>query len=274
MIILSAILGLIVGSFLNAFYFRRLSGKKISVGGRSLCPKCKHKLGAKDLVPVFSYIFLQGKCRYCKTEISVQYPLVELFTSMLFALVFYAIFKNQSLAGITTGELTYLSLKSLFWFYVVSVLVLITISDLKTMIIPDEVIYPAIIIAFFYAVTMPFFGSSATYALSMVGKNLLGALAAGMFFYSMILVSGGKWMGGGDVKLAFFAGLILGWINVIVALFSAFISGSIYGLAMVAMGKRKMAEAIPFGPFIVLGILAAFSFGPEIISWYLGIIIL
>jgi prepilin signal peptidase PulO-like enzyme (type II secretory pathway) len=157
---------------------------------------------------------------------------------------------------------------------VVAVLVLITISDLKTMIIPDEVIYPAIIIALIYAVTIPFFGSSATYALSIVVKNLLGALAAGMFFYSMILISGGKWMGGGDVKLAFFAGLILGWINVVVALFLAFITGSIYGLAMVTIGKRKMAEAIPFGPFIILGIFTALAFGPEIINWYLGIIIL
>jgi len=274
MIFFAAILGLIVGSFLNAFYLRRLSGKKISMGGRSFCPKCNHKLGAKDLVPLISYIILQGRCRYCKAEISVQYPLVEISTSILFALVFYIIFRNQFFAGITVNESIYLALKTIFWFYVVAVLVLITISDIKEMIIPDEVIYPAIIFAFLYAITMPFFGNSVTSAISLVGKNVLGAFFAGLFFYTMILVSGGKWMGGGDVKLAFFAGLILGWVNVIVALFLAFISGSIYGLLVVALGKRKMAEAIPFGPFIVFGIFVAFAFGLEIIKWYSGFFIL
>jgi leader peptidase (prepilin peptidase) / N-methyltransferase len=270
MIIFAAFLGLIAGSFLNAFYYRKLSGSKKSIGGRSLCPKCGHTLGTKDLVPVVSYLFLQGKCRYCKKEISVLYPTVELITAFLFALVYFFIFGPHLLPLMAGAEIITKSLYLLFWFYIVSVFILIVISDIKEMIIPDEVIYPAIIIASIVAIAFSFSNASLVSGFGETAKIFGSALVLAAVFYLMILISKGKWMGGGDVKLVFLTGLILGWPNAFLAVFLAFILGSLYGLILISAKIKTMGAEIPFGPFIIMGTLIAFFWGSQIINWYLG----
>ncbi|MCK4891200.1 MAG: prepilin peptidase, partial [Candidatus Pacebacteria bacterium] len=261
------ILGLIVGSFLNVVIFRLENGEKI-VNDRSKCLRCKHVLAWYDLIPVLSFIFLKGKCRYCEERISWQYPVVEMGTGILFIIVFsiqYSVF-----------SIFYL----LFWFYIVSALIVIFVYDLKHYIIPDKVIYPAIAITFIYRLfeilnfghlnlfriwNLPAQGWSALGGeignLITVFNPFIAAILASAFFLSIVLLTHGRGMGGGDVKLGFLMGLILGWPLVLIALFLSFILGSIIGIFLILVGKKKMKSMIPFGPFLVLGTFIAMFWG-------------
>lgn len=136
------LLGLCVGSFLNCVIYR-IEQDKSFLNGRSFCPNCKHKLSWKDLFPVFSFLVLGGRCRYCKTKISIQYPLVELATGMIFLLIFLQ----------TTHYLLQTIINLAFWFYTASSLIIIFIYDLKHYLIPDKVLVPAITISFLFQIS-------------------------------------------------------------------------------------------------------------------------
>ncbi len=261
------ILGLIVGSFLNVVIFRLENGEKI-VNDRSKCLHCKHILAWYDLIPVLSFIFLKGRCRYCWERISWQYPVVELGTGTLFLLIF-----NFSAQG--GPALGWQFLPLLFWFYIISSLIVIFVYDLKHYIIPDKVIYPAIVVIFIYKLFEIFnFSAQGGPALGWQFSNFLfSAILAGGFFYTIVVITKGKGMGGGDVKLGFLMGLILGWPLVLIALFLSFIIGSVIGIFLILVGNKKMKSMIPFGPFLVLGTFIALFWGEGIVEWYLNIII-
>jgi leader peptidase (prepilin peptidase) / N-methyltransferase len=227
--------GLVVGSFLNALIYRMEQGKARSVfGGRSYCPHCKHALAPKDLIPVVSYMLLRGRCRYCRKGISQQYPLVELATAALFVFIgFHAL--TLAIAALLVGIFVY---------------------DLKHYIIPDSFIYGAIALA----LTRLFFESPG-FALEAV----YSALAAAGFFLALFVVSRGTWMGFGDVKLALCMGLFLGFPQILVALFVAFVSGAIIGVGLIGMKKKGMKSEIPFGPFLLAGTASAYFWGNELI---------
>ena len=229
-----------VGSFLNCVIYR-LEKEKSFLKGRSYCPRCKHKLGFLDLVPVLSFFMLRGRCRYCKEKISWQYPMVEISTAAIFLLIFNFQF-------------------SIFNFILACFLIVIFVYDLKHYVIPDKVIYPAIGVALVYDFLRSDF----------LGKSdlLISALGAAAFFLAIVLISRGKWMGVGDIKLAFLMGLILGYPNILVALFLAFLIGAIIGVGLMVFGKKTMKSEVPFGPFLVGGTLIALFFGKEIINWY------
>jgi prepilin signal peptidase PulO-like enzyme (type II secretory pathway) len=255
------ILGLAVGSFLNCVIYRLETSECLENGkpkkktfsflrGRSYCPNCKHMLSWQDLIPLLSFMTLGGKCRYCKKPISWQYPLVELATGIIFVLLLWKF-------GFFP-EFIYLSLVSCF-------LIVIFVSDLKTYFIPDGAIYPAIIIALIFNFQFLIFGQFIIFR-----DSILSGLFAMLFFLFIYLISRGKWMGFGDVKLAALMGLFLGWPNILVAMFLAFFIGAIMGVGLMVLGRKKMSSEVPFGPFLVLGtFLAAFG-GQEIISWYLN----
>ncbi|MDO8669062.1 MAG: prepilin peptidase [Candidatus Buchananbacteria bacterium] len=232
------IFGLAAGSFLNCVVYRLERGESF-LGGRSYCPHCRHKLGFFDLIPVLSFFWLRGLCRYCKEKISIQYPLIEIATGLLFLLIF-TIFNWQD---------------SIFYFLISIFLVIIFVYDLKHYIIPDKVIYPAIAIAGIFNLLKSDF--------------LLSAFGAAGFFLAIVLVSRGKWMGVGDIKLAFLMGLVLGWPNILAALFLAFLIGAIIGLGLIIWGKKTIKSEVPFGPFLVLGTFIALFWGRELINWYL-----
>ncbi|MBZ9572784.1 prepilin peptidase [Patescibacteria group bacterium] len=240
------IFGACVGSFLNCLIYR-LREKESFLSGRSFCPKCRHKLGFFDLIPILSFIFLKGKCRYCSKRISLQYPMVEIATGGVFLLIFN--FQNFT----TT---LYLLIISCF-------LIIIFVYDLKHYIIPDKIIYPAIVITFLYRVIFNFQTSN-------LYSSILSALAASGFFFLIWLVSRGKWMGLGDAKLAFFMGLFLGYPQILPALFSAFLIGAIIGLGLIAFGKKSLKSQVPFGPFLVAGSFIALFWGEQIIRWYIN----
>ena len=258
------IFGLIIGSFLNVVIFRLENGEKI-INDRSRCLHCKRVLAWYDLIPILSFIFLRGKCRYCGHKISWQYPAVELGTGILFILIFNlqsSIFGFQSISNIQ-----YPILSLLFWFYITSSLIIIFVYDLRYYIIPDKIIYPAIAIAIGFNLF-----NNIQYPISnilSIFNFLFPAILAGGFFYAIVIITKGKGMGGGDIKLAFLMGLILGWPLIIVAVFLAFILGSIAGIFLILAGKKKMKSMIPFGPFLVIGTFIALFWGERITEWYL-----
>lgn len=237
--------GLAIGSFLNCVIFR-LEKKQSFLKGRSYCPHCQHTLGWLDLIPVFSFLFLKGKCRYCSKDISIQYPLMELFVGLVFLLIAVNYF-------------------SIYYFVVISLLIIIFVYDLKHFIIPDKVLFPAIFIVFIYQLFTHFIFLDFSY--------LWAGLLACFFFLALFLVSAGNWMGFGDVKLAFFMGLFLGFPNILVALFLAFFLGAIVGVGLIISGDKKLKSEIPFGPFLITATVVALFYGQELIFWYMKLLL-
>jgi len=254
-------LGSIVGSFLNCVIYR-IETKQSFLRGRSFCPVCKHKLNFFDLIPFFSFLFLKGKCRYCKTKISSQYPLVEIATGLIFLSVV-----SYHLSLITPKLLTASGI--IYQLTVACFLIIIFVYDLKHFIIPDKVVFPAIAIALIYNVYAMLVNNN----VSIVFNSVLAAIVAASFFLLIVLVSKGKWMGIGDIKLAFLMGLFLGFPNILVALFLSFLIGAIIGVGLILLKNKKFKSEIPFGPFLVTGTFLALFWGEKIINWYLNILI-
>lgn len=227
--ILIFILGLSVGSFLNVVICR-LETKETIIYNRSYCPQCRVILKWYDLIPVLSFLLQKRRCRYCKKKISWQYPVVEIATACLFLLIFNFKFSIFNL---------------IYYFIIISFLIIIFTYDLKHYIIPNRIVYPAIIISLLYLL------AAAATAYDSLFYYFLSAFIASGFFLTLVLVSKGRWMGLGDVKLAFLMGLILGWPNILLALFLSFLSGSVIGMGLIIFGKKGFKSQIPFGPFLV-----------------------
>ncbi len=248
------VFGLIIGSFLNCVIYR-LGSNKSFLKGRSFCPECKHVLAWNDLIPVISYLMLLGKCRYCKKAISIQYPLIELATAILFVSVF------------NFDHIT----RTVYLFIALSLFIVIFVFDLKHYIIPDKVVLPAIVISLVYNAFLLFTGDI------VLGK-FLNYIYAGffpaLFFFLLFFISQGKWIGFGDVKLALFMGLFLGFPKILVALFLAFMFGAIIGVGLIVFGNKTIKSELPFGPFLISGTILALFFGTNIINWYLSFLIL
>jgi prepilin signal peptidase PulO-like enzyme (type II secretory pathway) len=257
MIILFIIIfGLLIGSFLNVLILR-LPLREPIIKSRSRCPNCKHLLGFLDLFPIFSFLFLKGKCRYCKKSISLQYPLVEGVTALLFLIAYFIFISNN---GINFSSILQLLR---VWFFV-SVMIIIFVYDLKKYLILDRVIYPSIIIAI---LTIPIFLGG------RLNQNIfwgifLAAILGGGFFLFQYLVSGGKWVGGGDVKMGVLMGLILGFTGLLIALFFAYILGAVISIFLIAVKKKTIKDALPFGPFLASGTIISLFWGEFIIKLF------
>ena len=160
-----------------------------------------------------------------------------------------------------------------------SFLIIIFIYDLKHYIIPDKIIYPAIFVSgiwylvsgIWYLVSGIFLNIYTKYEIL---NTIYSAFGAALFFLAIVLVSRGKWMGVGDIKLAFFMGLFLGWPDILVALFSAFFIGAIIGTGLIVAGRKKLSSEVPFGPFLVTGTFLALFSGEALTSWYLNLFLL
>ena len=256
MFIIVFIFGLVLGSFLNVVIWRTHAKESI-LTGRSHCPKCRHVLGPAELVPVFSFILQRGKCRHCGKPISWQYPLVELATAVLF-LIAYLPYDLR-----LTAYNFFLLART--WF-VIATLIVIFVYDLKYYLILDKFIYPAAIVV---AATLPFiYGGGLSWW--KIFDPLIAAVIGGGFFLLQYLISKGKWIGGGDIRMGALMGLILGIKELFVALFFAYTIGAIFGLVLIAVKKKTMKSELPLGPFLVAGALVAMFWGMEILKWYLG----
>ncbi|MDD3919216.1 MAG: prepilin peptidase [Candidatus Pacebacteria bacterium] len=262
--ILIFIIGLFIGSFLNCIVYRVYNNKSF-IKGHSFCPNCKHKLGVLDLIPLFSYLSLRGKCRYCSQKISPQYPIVEILTGLVF--LFVAFMLNVNFFTLGVFNLEFLNL--LFYLFIASYFIMIFIFDCKWYIIPDGLTFSAIIITLIYLF-------SQTFILNVITPEqllftVISTFITFLFFFALYFFSEGKAMGFGDVKLVIFLGLILGFPKILPALFIAFGTGAIVGLIMMALKKKGIKSEIPFGPFLVLGTFIALFFGNHLVDWYLGL---
>lgn len=246
LIIFFFILGLVVGSFLNVVV-ARLDTKKSIWFGRSQCPHCSSTIVWHDNIPLVSYFALAGKCRNCRKKISATYILVELFTGMIFALMF-------SLFGLTPVLF--------FNLIITSFLIVIFAYDLLHYLILDKITIPAMIFAFL----------GNWYLTGSFSELIIAAILGGGFFALQFFISKGSWVGGGDIRLGALMGFILGIKFLLVALFIAYVVGAIVGGVTVLLKNKKMSSQIPFGPFLVFGTLAAMTYGQAILSWYLNLL--
>jgi len=271
--ILIFVFGLIIGSFINAQQYRIEIGRKNN--GRSFCPKCNHQLSWYDLFPLLSWAMLRGKCRYCKKPISWHYPLVELLTGVAFVgiglksgyineLINYPVCTlpscNRGFALLLISLVCLLFLAGLF--------ILIALHDARTGYVLSTIVYLSAGLVIIYLLSN-YFGDINLNSLWMYSRQyILSAIVAGGMFYIIYIISKGRWMGAGDIEIAALMGLFLGWPNILVSLYFAFITGAIYGSINVICHKSKLKSAIPFGPFLITGIFFAYFFGPQIFSTY------
>lgn len=236
------ILGAFIGSFLGVLV-DRIPRDETIIKGHSHCEFCKKELKWIDLIPIFSFLLLKGKCRYCKAELSLYYPIIELTTGLMFALIYaFLIFNSQ-----------FSIINFLYYLFIISSLIVIFFTDLKYGIIPDKILLSAAIINLVYL----FLANS-----SLLTFHLISAIGALIFFITLFLITKGKGMGIGDVKLAFLMGLFLGFPQVIVGLYVAFLTGALVSIILVLWGKKNFFKGtIPFGPFLVLGTLISIFLG-------------
>lgn len=252
--------GLAIGSFLNVVIYRLETEESIATS-RSHCMRCNHVLAWYDLVPLLSFLVLGGKCRYCHKPISWQYPLVELTTGILFILLFRSAIGDQQPAISNAVYFMYLLIIN-------CLLLVIFVYDFKFYLIPDKTVLALVLASgIWYLVSGIFFN---LYTKNDIINTVLAAFASGGFFLLLVLLSKGKGMGMGDVKLGFALGLILGFSNTVVALFFAFILGTVVGVFLIASGEKGLKSKVPFGPFLVAGTIIGLFWGGEIVKWYSG----
>ena len=237
--------GLAVGSFLNVVIYRLKLNQSI-IWPPSHCPKCQARLAWYDNLPLVSFIILQAKCRHCNKKIAWQYPLVELATAIIFLILFI--------------HFT-LTVQFLVWIILASFLIVIFVYDFNYYLILDSVVLPAVVLAFFSNLYLGFFWFDL----------ILGALIGGGFFGLQYLISAGRWIGDGDIRLGVLIGLALGWQMTIVALFLAYIIGAIFGSILILVNKKNLSSEIPFGTFLSLSTLITVLYGPIILNFYLGL---
>lgn len=238
------IVGAIFGSFFNVVGLRVPKNESI-VRPRSHCTNCKQQLSALELIPIFSYLLLRGKCRNCKVKISPIYFYIEFFTGLLFAFAYY-------FYGFTSELLVAL--------FFISLLMIIFVSDIHYMIIPDK------ILLFFAPILLVIRLTIAP--LSPWWDSFLGAIVGFVLLLIIAIVSRGG-MGGGDIKLFAVIGIVVGWKGVLLTLIFACLFGTIIAGTMLLIGHLKRGEPIPFGPYITIGALITYFYGNEILHWYL-----
>jgi leader peptidase (prepilin peptidase)/N-methyltransferase len=256
---LTAIFGLVVGSFLNVCIYRIPRKGSIASPKRSYCPHCKHSLSALDNIPVLSYIFLGRRCRYCKGKISPRYITVEIITAGLFVLMLH-----RSIAlGHQNFAYTVLELVTTCIF--VGLLITISFIDLEFTIIPNKIVYPGLAVGLLLAVLH---NDS-----RLILSRLLGAVIGGGVILLIAIVGSivfrKEAMGGGDVKLMAMIGMYMGlWPHIPITLIAASCIGTIVGVVLILFREKEMGSAVPFGPFLAIGALLSLLYGEKLWNWY------
>jgi prepilin signal peptidase PulO-like enzyme (type II secretory pathway) len=257
------ILGTIIGSFLNVVINRYNTG--LSLNGRSTCFSCGHKLSWYELIPIISFLVQKGRCGMCKSSISLQYPAVEFLTGILFVSVIY----HKPIIG-------YYGALNIFYIWVIfSLLVVITVYDIKHKIIPNGFVYVFILLSFLglFTTFVPF-NMQLQAGVPTIWNLLAGPILAAPFAF-LWLVSRGTWMGLGDVKLILGMGWFFGLYYGVSAVIISFWIGAIFGIILLTgifnnlfLGSKKltMKSEIPFGPFLTIGILIVFLFNIDVFN--------
>jgi leader peptidase (prepilin peptidase)/N-methyltransferase len=261
-------LGLILGSFVNASVWRlheqeELKAKKqskaskayskaISISkGRSMCPHCKHELAAKDLVPLFSWLWLRGKCRYCKQKIDDN-PL------FVFSYIFWPVTLNGQ------GLFDFI-----VWLIFLTAFIALAVYDLRWYILPNKIVYPLIILAVIQVlVDVAVFGAPLTVLL----QAGMGALCIAGLFYLLFVLSDGNWIGGGDVKLGAVIGILAGSaLNALFLIFVSSLLGLVAAIPMMMRGQATRKSQLPFGPFLLAATFITVLFGSRVVDAYISL---
>ncbi len=254
--------GSCIGSFLSVLIHRIRSNKPGIIFGRSGCPSCSKPLMALDLIPIISYLTLQGRCRYCKKAISPHYFFIEIVTGITFAALYlnfpFIIFSSQA----PFSEMSTILMQEYIKYGLLSVTLLaIFFYDLLYKEIPDIFSYTGIAIA---VIGNIFTGTPTLYEFAV------GGAAGAVFFLTQLVISRGTWIGSGDVILGMLMGITLGWKHLIIALFISYLIGTIISIWLLAAKKATRKTQIPFAPFLVTGTILTILFGDTILSWYLS----
>ena len=248
MIVLFFITGLLFGSFLNAWVWRTREGLSV-LKGRSVCPSCKKELTWAENIPLLSFLLQRGECKRCKKPISWQYPLVELTIGLLFA---FAAWQHG-------GNIEFILRDSFIIFF----LTFVFVYDLRYQEIWDRMtMWPAFMLLI----------ATAVFGWHSWRSVLLGVIVGAGVFLLQYIVSKGKWIGGGDIRLGMFMGVILGLPLTVLAIFLAYVGGALFILPFLIFGKKKFASKIPFGTYLSVATVVAMFWGESILEWYVGFI--
>lgn len=251
-VILIALFGFVLGSFLNAAIYR-LANQESIARGRSHCVHCQYQLRWFDLVPLASFVALKGRCRSCSQQIPPDYFFVEFFLGLLFAFAGWQWinlaepYSLQAILVLIRDLLVILSMAFLF------------VYDWKYMLLPDAVTLPAVVLFTLISLLLKINPVSI----------FLGIAIGGGFFLLQYLISKGKWIGGGDIRMGALMGAILSWPLIIVALFVAYLVGSIFAIVNLAIKKKRVGDQIPFGTFLAFSTIVTLWWGEAILGWYL-----
>lgn len=268
------VFGIAIGSFMNVLALRYdgehfLLDPRV-IGGRSHCPHCKHTLRWFELIPLVSFLIQGGKCRECKAKIGWQYPLVELLSGILFVAVPLRLYGNVLL--------------SIFWIAAFEILLLITYIDIRLRIIPDELTVALALIAVFAGIFWVGYFGSASYSFldpyaaffglqnNFWASHVVGAIFGAAFFGILVLVTRGKGMGMGDVKLSLPLGFLFGWPDMLFLTAASFVFGACVGVVFLARKEKTMKSALPFAPFLALAAAFIFFAGAPALGTYFHII--
>jgi leader peptidase (prepilin peptidase)/N-methyltransferase len=247
-ILMAGLFGLLIGSFLNVVIYRLPRGQSL-VSPPSTCPGCGARIRPIDNVPVLSWLILRGKCHRCHAPISIQYPLVELITGVLFLLVAWLTPVGPLLAA---------------RLLLVVILVVLFGIDLHHQILPNVITLPGIVIGFLFSLVAPPGWLNSLIGILLGGGILYGI--AGAYY----LVRREEGLGMGDVKMLAMIGAFLGWKAVLVTLILSSFAGALVGVGIIALTRGTMRLALPFGTFLSLGALAAMIVGEPLVNWYAG----
>ena len=262
--VIFVLLGMIIASFLNVCC-DRLPAKQSLAYPPSHCPACSRRLAVKDLIPVFSYLWLRGRCRYCGASIPKRVLWVEIATAALF--------------GLAYGQYGFSVELPIALFYI-SLFMVIFVIDLEHGLILNKIVYPALVVALVISIFVPpsqlaHISVGVAYLidnlpqLGIAQAAISGGIGFVVFFLIVIVSRGG--MGFGDVKLAALIGLATGFPLVIVALIMGIILGGLVAVILLGFKIKKRKEAMPFGPFLAVAAIVTLLWGSNILSWYLGI---
>ena len=252
-IIVFALVGLALGSFLNVC-IDRLPRNESVLNPPSYCEACHHRLGIKDLVPLFSYLGLRGRCRYCQASIPRRLFWVELATGIIFAFLYWHCGLSPELGAMA--------------FYA-CLFIIVFVVDLEQGLILNRVVYPGMAVALFLAIFLPQPWLTRWMVSGVANAAIGGGIGFVISFLIAVISRGG--MGWGDVKLAVFIGLATGFPLVFVSSILAAILGGVVAVALLLLKKRRRREAIPFGPFLSLAAFITLIWGKEILNWYLAL---
>ena len=241
--------GMCIGSFLNVCIHRLPSSMSIINPSRSFCPQCNSAIQFYDNIPVFSYLWLKGRCRNCKASISLRYPLVELMAGILAIAILF-------MFGLT--------LEGVVYFVLISSLLVITFIDIDHKIIPDIITLPGIPIGLAASIVLP----DMTFKSSLLGL-LVGGGSLLLVAWTYSLITQKEGMGGGDIKLLGMIGTFIGWKGVIFTIFAASLTGTFVGIIVMLLKGKNLKFAIPFGPFLSIGAMSYIFFGDKVFFWYL-----